>query len=106
MHINGLIIGIAALLSIGLFHPIVIKCEYHFSERIWPLFLAAGLALLAVSCLFEDVTASAVIAIVGFSCIWSIVELKHQTKRVEKGWFPSNPKRAQQGAKAYRRDEA
>ena len=31
--------------------------------------------------------------VIGFSCFWSIVELKQQTKRVERGWFPKNPRR-------------
>ncbi|MBR0280443.1 MAG: DUF4491 family protein [Oscillibacter sp.] len=34
---------------IGLFHPIIIQCEYHFSYRVWPAFLIAGLALLIAS---------------------------------------------------------
>ena len=28
-----------------------------------------------------------------FSCFWSILELFQQKKRVERGWFPANPKR-------------
>lgn len=31
--------------------------------------------------------------ITGFSCFWSIKELFEQEKRVEKGWFPKNPRR-------------
>ena len=29
----------------------------------------------------------------GVACIWSIRELKEQARRVERGWFPKNPKR-------------
>ncbi|MDR1135140.1 MAG: DUF4491 family protein [Clostridiales Family XIII bacterium] len=99
MYFNGLLIGIIALLSIGVFHPVVIKCEYYFTEKIWPLFLVVGLIFLAISCFFENVTVSAMISIVGFSCLWSILELKHQTRRVEKGWFPRNPNRPPQSEK-------
>ena len=28
---SGILIGLASFLLIGLFHPIVIKCEYYFS---------------------------------------------------------------------------
>ena len=42
MNIWGILIGLAAFLLIGIFHPIVIKCEYHFGAKIWPLFLVAG----------------------------------------------------------------
>ena len=30
LNFEGILIGIASLLIIGLFHPIVIKCEYYF----------------------------------------------------------------------------
>ncbi|MBQ3648046.1 MAG: DUF4491 family protein [Spirochaetia bacterium] len=29
----------------------------------------------------------------GITCLWCIIELFHQKKRVEKGWFPKNPNR-------------
>ena len=38
MYFTGLLIGIATFLSIGLFHPLVIKGEYYFGTRIWWLF--------------------------------------------------------------------
>ena len=74
--------------------PVVIKCEYYFSERIWPLFLAGGLAFCAASLFAEHLLLSAVLGVVGFTLLWSIHKLKQQAKRVEKGWFPKNPKRA------------
>ena len=92
MHFYGVLLGLASFLSIGLFHPIVIKCEYLFSHRVWPVFLAAGLALLGVSLFVENIILSAVFGVVGFSCMWSIVELFQQKKRVERGWFPANPR--------------
>ncbi|MDR1630507.1 MAG: DUF4491 family protein [Oscillospiraceae bacterium] len=93
MQFSGVIIGAAAFLIIGVFHPIVIKCEYHFSQKIWPLFLLVGLAGVAASCFVQNTVASAILAIFGCSCLWSIIELKEQKQRVEKGWFPKNPKR-------------
>ena len=32
MNFMGLIISVAVFLLIGVFHPIVIKCEYYFSD--------------------------------------------------------------------------
>ena len=90
---TGLIIGAISFLSIGIFHPIVIKCEYYFSARVWPLFLLLGLVLCGASLFFENVIVSAALAVLGFSALWSIGELRHQEKRVQKGWFPKNPKR-------------
>lgn len=92
MHLQGILLGIVSFLCIGIFHPIVIKAEYHFTYKIWPLFFAAGVICLGISTQIEDVMISAIVGVFGFSCLWSIVELKEQRERVRKGWFPENPK--------------
>ena len=94
---SGILIGLTAFIVIGVFHPVVIKCEYYFSDRVWPVFLAGGLAFCAASLFVERPLLSSVLGVVGFSLLWSIRELKQQTRRVEKGWFPRNPKRAPKG---------
>jgi hypothetical protein len=91
MYFHGLFAGAAALVIIGLFHPVVIKGEYHFGKRIWPLFLIAGLSLTIAACIVSHVYFSAFLGIAGFTCFWSIKELFDQEKRVERGWFPRNP---------------
>ena len=73
---SGILIGLASFLLIGLFHPIVIKCEYYFSDRVWPVFLAGGLAFCAASLFVERSLLSSVLGVVGFSLLWSIRELK------------------------------
>ncbi len=95
MVFKGLIIGIAAFLIIGVFHPIIIKCEYYFSDKVWPVFLICGMITIAASCFIQQIIVSAVLAIFGCTCLWSIIELKEQRERVKKGWFPANPKRRQ-----------
>ena len=35
MNVTGLVIGAAAFLCIGVFHPIVIKAEYYWGVRCW-----------------------------------------------------------------------
>lgn len=89
----GLLIGISTFLIIGLFHPIVIKAEYYFGTRCWWVFLVAGLILAAVSIMLENIVLSTLAAVVAFSSFWSIIEVFEQAERVEKGWFPANPKR-------------
>lgn len=91
MSVTGIIIGLFSFGVIGIFHPIVIKGEYYFSDKIWPLFLVAGLLFLALSAMTKMVILSSFFAILGFTCLWSIGELKEQRRRVEKGWFPKNP---------------
>ena len=91
MHWQGIVIGLVCFLVIGLFHPLVIKGEYYFGVKIWWAFLLAGLAATVLSLFIADVVLSAVLGVIGFSCFWSIREVFHQRKRVEKGWFPAGP---------------
>ncbi|MBQ9566075.1 MAG: DUF4491 family protein [Synergistaceae bacterium] len=90
---NGVIIGVAAFLIIGIFHPVVIKCEYYFGERVWPVFLVLGLLSGGASLLVEDGVLSGILGILSCVLLWCIRELKEQTRRVEQGWFPKNPNR-------------
>ncbi len=93
MNLEGIILGLAAFLCIGLFHPIVIKAEYHFGTRCWWLFALVGLTALTLSLFTESTYLSVLLGVFAFSCFWSIHELFEQKKRVKKGWFPRNPKR-------------
>ncbi|MCR5064148.1 MAG: DUF4491 family protein [Bacteroidales bacterium] len=93
MNFTGLIIGVATFLCIGLFHPLVIKAEYHFGTGCWWAFLVLGLVCIAGSLLVESTILSTLLGVTAFSSLWSILELFKQRKRVEKGWFPANPKR-------------
>ncbi|MDR2007071.1 MAG: DUF4491 family protein [Acidaminococcales bacterium] len=93
MRFDGLLISIITFLIIGVFHFLVVKGEYYFSEKIWPLFLLAGVAALALSCLVYQTLLSSALGVFGCTCLWSVMELKKQTKRVGKGWFPQNPQR-------------
>lgn len=92
-NLTGLAIGVATFLIIGLFHPLVIKGEYHFGVGCWWVFLVMGLMSIVGSVLVHDIFFSTLLAVWGASSLWSIDELFHQRKRVERGWFPANPKR-------------
>lgn len=92
-HMLGLAIGLCTFLIIGLFHPVVIKCEYYFGTRCWWWFLVLGTVMLAGSIAVADVFWSAVLGVTAFSSYWTILEIFEQRERVRKGWFPSNPKR-------------
>lgn len=93
IQFNGVVIGLAAFLIIGLLHPVVIKGEYYFGTKIWPIFLLLGLLAIIVSLMVSDILISSVFGVLGFSLLWSIHELFEQKKRVEKGWFPKKPKK-------------
>lgn len=92
-NLTGLVIGIATFLIIGLFHPLVIKGEYHFGTRCWWVFLVMGIAAIAASIAIRHILWSTLLAVWGASSLWSIGELFEQRKRVARGWFPENPKR-------------
>ena len=92
---QGIIIGLCSFLLIGLFHPLVIKAEYYFTKRIYPVFILVGAGALVLSYFVENSVASALLGVFGFSCFWSVRELFEQERRVQKGWFKENPKRKQ-----------
>ncbi len=93
MNFSGIVIGISAFLCIGIFHPIVIKAEYYFGTRCWWVFLLFALCCVAGSLFTAATVPSTILGVIAFSSLWSILELFKQRKRVEKGWFPKDPKR-------------
>ena len=93
INFSGVAIGLATFLVIGIFHPLVIKAEYYWGVRSWWLFLLLGIVTGAVSLLVHNLIISILLGVVAFSSFWSIGEVFAQKKRVEKGWFPKNPKR-------------
>lgn len=92
-RLEGLFIGLATFLIIGIFHPLVIKGEYYFGEKIKWWFLFAGILFLILSLSVDSIVWSALLGVTSFSCFWSILEVKEQAERVRKGWFPANPAR-------------
>lgn len=92
-HLLGLSIGVSTFLIIGLFHPLVIKGEYHFGTRVWWAFMLVGIVTGVGSYFVENVFFSTLLGVTAFSSFWGILEVFTQEKRVKKGWFPRNPKR-------------
>ena len=93
MNFTGVLIGASVFLMIGVFHPIVIKAEYYFGVKCWPVFAIVGTAALVGSLLIRSVIISVLLGTFAFSSFWSVLELFEQEKRVQRGWFPKNPKR-------------
>ena len=97
MEFSGIIVGLGTFLIIGILHPVVIKCEYYFGTKCWPVFAILGLICCIASLFAGNLVASVLLAVLGFSLFWTIHELFEQAKRVKKGWFPANPKRIVRG---------
>ena len=92
MNFTGIIVGLATFLIIGIFHPIVIKAEYYLGTKCWRMFLVAGIVFCALSIMVDNLIASTILGVTAFSSFWSILELIHQKRRVDKGWFHEGPR--------------
>lgn len=93
MEFYGLAIGLATFLIIGLFHPVVVKAEYYWGVGCWWIFLVLGIVGTAASVFVDSMFWSSILGVFSFSSFWTIKEIFEQRERVEKGWFPANPKR-------------
>ena len=92
-HLAGLFIGICTFLIIGLFHPVVVKAEYYWRTKCWWIFLVLGIVGVIASLSIDNVILSSLLGVFAFSSFWTIKEVFEQEERVQKGWFPKNPKR-------------
>ena len=92
-HLAGLFIGICTFLIIGLFHPVVVKAEYYWGTKCWWIFLVLGIAGVVASLSIDNVILSSLLGVFAFSSFRTIKEVFEQEERVQKGWFPKNPKR-------------
>ena len=89
MNCLGIIVGLATFIIIGIFHPLVIKAEYHLGKRCWWMFALAGVAFAVLSLFIKSLVWATITGVTAFSCFWSIHELIEQENRVKKGWFPA-----------------
>ena len=93
MNFNGIIVGAAVFLIIGICHPIVIKMEYYWGKKSWWVLALAGTVFVVFSLFVNNITLATVIGAAAFSCFWGIHEILSQEMRVIRGWFPENPRR-------------
>ena len=93
INFDGLLIGIVTFLIIGLFHPVVVKAEYYWGTKCWWIFLVLGILGVIASLFIDSVFVSAICGVFAFSSFWTIKEIFEQEERVQKGWFPRNPRR-------------
>ncbi len=94
MNPTGLTLGIFMLFCIGFGFFWVIKLEYYWGAQVWKFVLLAGLLLCLASLFMPTFALSAIMGILGGSVIWGATELPAQAERVQRGLFPSNPRRA------------
>ncbi|MGM0530899.1 MAG: DUF4491 family protein [Bacteroidota bacterium] len=93
LNISGILVGAGAFLSIALGRYLTIKSEYYFTKKFWIGFLIIGMLCIIFSLISKSFLWSSILSILGFTFLWGIGEIIEQEKRVEKGWFPKNPRR-------------
>ncbi|MCP4551261.1 MAG: DUF4491 family protein [Bacteroidetes bacterium] len=93
MNLTGLIVGFAAFVIIMFARYSCIVGEYYFTKIFWIVFLIIGLLSVAISFILTNIIFSTIVAIIGFNYLWGVNEIIEQEQRVNKGWFPKNPKR-------------
>ena len=60
MYFTGIIIAVCTFLTIGIWHPIVIKTEYYWGTRPWIVYLIIGLAAIIGALFIENTVVSAI----------------------------------------------
>ncbi|MFP4060567.1 MAG: DUF4491 family protein [Bacteroidales bacterium] len=93
LNFSGIITGLATFIIIAFARYITIKAEYYFTKKFWIGFLLIGIVAIPIALFMEHLLLSTIIAVFGFTFLWGIGEIIEQEERVEKGWFPKNPKR-------------
>lgn len=102
MNWNGLIVGIGTFLLIGVFHILVIKREFYFGKESWLVFAGAGIVAVALSTVIQNETASALVAVFGITCLWSIKELFEQENTGQKRLVSEQPEQKAEAEKFRR----
>ena len=75
MYFEGIIVGAAVFLIIGICHPIVIKLEYHYGKQSWWVMALAGAIFACASLFVANTVLSTVLGAAAFSCFWGIHEI-------------------------------
>ena len=55
MYFTGIIIAVMTFLTIGIWHPIVIKTEYYWGTRPWVVFLLVGVSCCVAALYTENI---------------------------------------------------
>ncbi len=93
LNLSGILVGAASFFIIIFGRWACIAGEYHFTKKIWIVFLLAGIVSVALSLFVENTIFASVLSIFGLTFLWGIHEVIEQEERVNKNWFPRNPKR-------------
>jgi len=97
LNFDGVVFCVGIVGIIAFTRWLCIWGEYHFTKRIWYVFLLLGIVCTVLSLFLEPVILAGAVSVLGFCFFWGIGEVIKQEERVRRGWFPANPKRAHTG---------
>ncbi len=92
LYFTGPLMGLLSFLIIGFFHPVVAKLEYTYGKESWWVLFFPGVIFILLS-LFLSTIWSIITGVLGFSMVWSTIEIFKQHHRVLKGQAKRNPNR-------------
>ena len=69
MYFTGITIAVLTFLTIGIWHPIVIKTEYYWGTRPWIIYLIIGLSCIVAALFIANVYLSAFLGVFGASAL-------------------------------------
>jgi hypothetical protein len=81
MQWMGAVFGIYVLITIGLYHVLIVKLEERFGTSPWAVFLLVGLICLAVSIFAGSSASSMFWGYNSFINLWSVKEMFDQHQR-------------------------
>lgn len=93
MSAFALLVGLSALAFVGLGFFWVVRVEYSLGWQWWYLFACAGLLVVLCSLFVPLPFLSALLGAAGASGLWGSTELRAQSERARRGWYPSKDSR-------------
>jgi hypothetical protein len=82
MQLIGIYFGLYVLVTIGLYHILIVKLEARWGSRPWVAFLLLGLAFVYLSAAVHSSAWSMFWGYNAFINLWSIKEMFDQTRRM------------------------
>ena len=82
MYFTGIIIAVCTFLTIGIWHPIVIKTEYHWGTRPWIIYLIIGITCIVAALFIENTIISVYSVLQPFGASANFFRRKSESKKV------------------------
>lgn len=79
MYFQGIFISIVCFSAVVLCQPLLIRAEFYFASRIWPVFFALGIILLLIALFTCYLWLSALFCSAALTFLYGALKLKQRT---------------------------